>query len=97
MTDEPDVVEQFETQRRRAFAAADRAGLDRDERLEFAEILLKQDVESWNDLAPFDWQRIVDALDGWHLVDTLHMQRKRSPQSAAETGVVEGEQPPLSE
>lgn len=92
MTDED---RQAETLRRRAFAAADRAGLDRYERMDFAEMLLKQDVNSWGDLAPFDFQRVIDGLDGWHLVDTLHKQR--SPQPAAEPGVVEGEQPTLGE
>ena len=90
-----DEERQYQTQRRRAFAAADRAGLTDEERCELAEMLLKRDISSWSELAGYDWARVIDALDGWHLVDTLHMQR--SVQAPTEAGVVEGEQPTLNE
>jgi len=61
--------------RRRAFASADRAGLDRDERVEFGEMLLKVDLSSWKDLTVEQLSRLCDALEGHHLVSTLVAQR----------------------
>lgn len=61
--------------RRRAFAGASLAGLDRYERIELAEMLLKSDLASWKGLTETDFQRLSDALEGHHLVSSLIAQR----------------------
>lgn len=98
MTDEaidPGMSRTAQVLRKRAFAAADRVGLDREERIEFSQMLLKTDADTWGSFTESEFARLVDALDGAHLVDTL--RALRSPQPAREPGVVEGEQPALRE
>lgn len=63
------------TLRKRAFALANENDLTRDERLEFASMLLKQDLASWKELDDEDCQRLVDAMEGSHLLDVLKSQR----------------------
>lgn len=69
----------YVTVRRRAFSAAKAIGLTRPERLEFAEMILKVDVDTWDTLSTGQLARLVDALDGWHYIDTLLNQRPNAP------------------
>lgn len=65
----------IDTLRKRAFALADEFGLDPDERVEIAEMLLKKDVYSWSTLKEEDFQRLVDALEGARLLGVLKRMR----------------------
>jgi hypothetical protein len=49
--------------------------LSRDERLEFSEMILHRDVESWKDITETEWIRILDALEGHQLLTHLQTQR----------------------
>lgn len=59
----------------RAYAAATDLELDRTERVELAEWLLKIDVSSWRALTEEQMQRVADALEGARIVDVLRRQR----------------------
>lgn len=65
---------------RRGFAAADRAGLDREQRIALAEFGLKRDVTSWDDLSLPELRRVVDMLDGWAYVMVLRSQNPTAPE-----------------
>lgn len=49
--------------------------LDREERLEFASMLLATEVESWKELTPEQVERLLDALDGAHYLGEVKRQR----------------------
>jgi len=57
-----------------------RLGITRDERIEFAAILLWRDVESFRDLSEAEIARVLDALEGFalmsHLLSTRRPTRK---------------------
>ena len=59
----------------RAYAAATDLGLDRNERVELSEMLLKIDVSSWRALTEEQMQRVADALEGARLVAVLRQLR----------------------
>ena len=62
--------------KRKAFALLRELGIkDRTERLELASMLLRMDVESWNQLDRPQVFRLLDALYGAHLVDTIKRDR----------------------
>ena len=60
---------------RRAHAAAMNATLDRDERIDFAGMILYTDIHSWSQLTVPDLRRIVDGLRGWMYVNEIHRQK----------------------
>lgn len=49
--------------------------MTRDERLEFAEYLLRRDVTSWKSLTDAQVERLLDAFEGHHLLNELLAQR----------------------
>lgn len=54
--------------RRKAMHYADLYGLERSERLEIAEMILRRDVTSFTQLDEAELQRVLDALEGFGLV-----------------------------
>lgn len=62
-------------QRRKLYLLADEVGLDRVERLELSRYLLRRDIGSWRELSDDQVVRLLDALEGYHLVRTLIDQR----------------------
>lgn len=46
-------------------------GLTRSERMDLAEMLLRRDITSWKQLDDVQQCRILDALEGWMLIDVL--------------------------
>ena len=64
-------VDAVEARRRRLFALAGEIGLTRDERLEIATYLLRRDITSWKQLDDDQRSRLLDALEGYQLVEVL--------------------------
>lgn len=62
-------------QRRKLYLLATEIGLDREERVELARYLLRRDITSWQGLGEDQILRMLDALEGYHLVEMLFMQR----------------------
>lgn len=60
-----------ESKRRKAFQLAADLGLDRDDRIELARVLLWRDITSWGQLSDSQVARILDALEGFTLVAHL--------------------------
>ena len=60
-----------EARRRKLFALAGEIGLTRDERLEIACYLLRRDITSWKQLDDEQRSRLLDALEGYQLVEVL--------------------------
>jgi hypothetical protein len=60
-------------------------GMTRDERMAFAEQLLRRDVTTWTTLDEDQVCRLLDAIDGWVLIEELVRQRPAqvSPNSSA--------------
>lgn len=56
---------------RRVFALCNALGLERDERIELAEMLLGRDIDSYKRLVHYDAVRLVDAMVGFGLVSAL--------------------------
>jgi hypothetical protein len=54
--------------RRKAYALAKQLRLDRDDRIEFARMLLWRDLDSWKDLTLPEILRLLDALEGYPLI-----------------------------
>jgi hypothetical protein len=67
MTPEEAVI----VRRRKAMHYADLFELTRDERLEFSEMILHRDIESWKDLTVDEWTRVLDGLEGAFLIRHL--------------------------
>jgi hypothetical protein len=61
--------------RRLLFKLCDECGLDRDERLELAEVLLNTDVVSYKHLDQEQVGRLLDALRGYQYVARLHAMK----------------------
>lgn len=59
---------------RKALKYAHDFGLDRDDRLSLAEVLLRRDVASWKDLSEDQLVRLLDALEGYALVRHLRQE-----------------------
>lgn len=76
--------------RRKLFVWADEIGLEREERLAIASYLLRRDITSWKQLDDAQVDRLLDALEGHHLVSELLSQRivparpERPPSATAE-------------
>lgn len=56
----------------KAYTLAKELGLDRDDRIEMAKVLLWRDITSWKQLSDSQMERILDALEGYLLVTHLH-------------------------
>lgn len=57
--------------RKHAYALATRIGLDRQDRISLSNKVTGYDHDSWDELSDTQFQRVVDALVGWTLVDYL--------------------------
>lgn len=62
-------------QQRRLWGLARSIGLDDDERLEFAEMVLKRDVNTWSTLTTDEMRKLADYLHGYELVSALRALR----------------------
>lgn len=60
---------------------ADQIGFTDSERYELATYLLRRDITSWSQLTEADENRLLDAFEGYHLIDTL--VSLRPPQQVA--------------
>lgn len=61
--------------------------MTREDRLELAEILLRRDVRSWKDLDENQLVRLLDALEGFALINHIRISRNRSdPNPSPPTG-----------
>jgi hypothetical protein len=65
----------IEARRRKMFVWADELGLTREERIQMARFLLRRDITSWNQLDEDQVGRMLDALEGAHLVLALRLMR----------------------
>lgn len=63
------------SKRRQCYAIAAELGLTREERHEFAEMFLKRDLTSWNQLSDAQMDRLADGLVGAEFVIELFRQR----------------------
>lgn len=63
-----------EARRRKLFVLAGEIGLDRDQRLAFAEYLLRRDIISWRHLDDEQVVRVLDGLEGYQLISELKRQ-----------------------
>jgi hypothetical protein len=61
--------------RRKLFVLADEIGLSREERIEFARVLLWRDITSWGNLGEQQVDRLLDALEGYIFVTHTFMLR----------------------
>jgi len=55
---------------------AKQLGMTREDRVQFAEVLLWKDVGSWKDLVDEDIQRLLDAFEGYALISYLRTQQE---------------------
>jgi hypothetical protein len=62
-------------QLRKLFLLASEIGLTHDERMDLACYLLRRDITSWKQLDNAQILRLLDALEGWHLIEELCAQR----------------------
>lgn len=60
---------------RRLWGLARSIGLDDDERHEFAEMVLKRDVDTWSTLTVDEMRKLGDYLHGYELVSALKALR----------------------
>jgi hypothetical protein len=61
--------------RKKLFAQADLVGLDRDERIELARVILHRDITSWSNLAPEQVDRMLDVFEGYEKISWLLANR----------------------
>jgi hypothetical protein len=61
---------------KKAMWYADAYDLDRQERLELSEMILRRDVESWKSLTEEELVRVLDALEGFGLISHLRNQTR---------------------
>jgi len=62
-------------QRRKLHSLCDQLTFTRDERIELAQYLLRRDITSYSQLSEEQVCRLLDALDGFHLVVQLLSMR----------------------
>lgn len=62
-------------QRRKLHLLADEIGLTRTERIELSCYLLRRDITTWKQLDDAQVCRLLDALEGWQLIQALDAQR----------------------
>ena len=61
---------------KKAMWYADLYKLDRQERLELSEMILRRDIESWKSLTEEELVRVLDALEGFGLITHLKSQTR---------------------
>lgn len=66
-----------QARRRKLFSLADHIGLSRDQRIEFARAMLWRDIKSWQSLDDAQVDRLLDALEGWVLIEHIRTQEGR--------------------
>ena len=71
-------------QRRKLHAVIDEVGLERDERMELAQFLLRRDVRSYDDLEDDQVSRLLDACEGYQLISQLLAMRPTGPGASAD-------------
>lgn len=71
----PDPIEPSESKRRKCYALAKELGLTTQERHDLAQVLLRRDITSWGQLNERQYERVLDALEGFTLVQALFLQR----------------------
>jgi hypothetical protein len=59
----------------KAMTYARRYELDRDDRLQLAQVLLWRDITSWKDLTEEQLTRILDCMEGYALINHLRWQK----------------------
>lgn len=64
-----------EARRRKCHVLVKEIGLTREERIELAQFLLRRDITSWTQLDDEQNTRLLDALEGWQLIDALLAMR----------------------
>jgi len=64
--------------RAKLYVYASALGLEREERLGLAEMILRRDISSWSELSAAQVDRMLDALEGAVLVTHLIGQRQES-------------------
>lgn len=62
-------------QLRKLYLLVAEIGLTREERIDLSCYLLRRDITSWKHLDNAQVLRLLDALEGWHLVEELLAQR----------------------
>jgi hypothetical protein len=80
--------------RRKLYVYADQIGLTPAERVDVAELILRRDFASWNDLDDGQVDRMLDALEGFLLVTyqlSLRGYADLGPKDADRFVVAEGE------
>lgn len=65
----------LEARRRKLWVLADELELTRDERMEITRALLWRDITSWKQLSEDQVNRLLDALEGAHLVLVTYRDR----------------------
>lgn len=61
--------------RRWAFAAAANAGLDDDDRVAVAGMIVQREIQSWSELSLDELRRVTDGLRGWAYVEVVRQQK----------------------
>ena len=63
-----DPTEGPDARRRKVYMLAKRLRMSRQDRIEFAECLLWRDVRSWSELDDGEVQRLLDAFEGYAMI-----------------------------
>jgi hypothetical protein len=63
-------------QQRRLFASARNLGMTDQERLDFAEVILRKDIESWKDFTASEAGRLIDAFEGYEKITWMLLSRE---------------------
>ncbi|MBT8241664.1 MAG: hypothetical protein KJN63_10595 [Acidimicrobiia bacterium] len=69
--------------RRKLHLLATEIGMTRDERIDLACYLLRRDITTWKTLDEDQVCRLLDAIEGWALIEEMIRQRGSSPNSTA--------------
>lgn len=78
-----------EQRRRKLFVLANQIGLDRDERIEIAKVILWRDIVSWRTLTDEQVDRMLDVLEGF-LVVNWTLRNRAVPPSQRDTRPLPG-------
>ena len=62
-------------ERRKLFVWADSYGFDHEDRIQFAQYMLRRDVTTWKTLTDDEVLRLLDGFEGGHLIVELLIQR----------------------
>jgi hypothetical protein len=63
--------------RKQVFALCNAFGFSREDRIEFATVLLNRNIDSFNELDPAEISRLRDALEGAALACLFQVQKRR--------------------